>query len=151
MEILKELAGDETSYRSLTRSWFEHSPLHQALKKLSEKNITLVLATDHGSVRVKTPHKVIGDKQTTANLRYKHGRNLQYEAKEVLAFREPVVAGLPTPTVNSSYIFAREDGFLCYPNHFHQYAQFYKNSFQHGGISLEEMIIPVIRLESRGK
>jgi CheY-like chemotaxis protein len=151
MEILKELAGDETSYRSLTRSWFEHSPLHQALKKLSEKNITLVLATDHGSVRVKTPHKVIGDKQTTANLRYKHGRNLQYEAKEVLAFREPAVAGLPTPTVNSSYIFAREDGFLCYPNHFHQYAQFYKNSFQHGGISLEEMIIPVIRMESRGK
>ena len=84
MEVLKELAGDEMSYRSITHSWFEHSPLHQALKKIADKNIKIVLATDHGSVRVKTPYKVIGDKQTTTNLRYKHGRNLNYEPKEVL-------------------------------------------------------------------
>ncbi|MFM7357767.1 MAG: PglZ domain-containing protein [Sediminibacterium sp.] len=149
MEIMKELAYDETSYRSLTRSWFEHSPLYQALKKLADKPVTLILATDHGSVRVKDAQKVVGDRQTTTNLRYKHGRNLQYNEKEVLAISRPQEAGLPAPAVHSTYIFAREDAYLCYPNHFHQYAQYYKNTFQHGGISLEEMIIPVIRLESR--
>ncbi len=89
MEVLKELAGDETSYRSITQSWFEHCPLHQAFKKIADKNLNLIVATDHGTTRVKTPAKVIGDKQTTANLRYKHGRNLNYEAKDVLAFRIP--------------------------------------------------------------
>jgi hypothetical protein len=150
MEVLKELAGDETSYRSVTKSWFEHSPLHQALKKIADKKINLVLATDHGSVRVKSPVKVIGDKQTTTNLRYKHGRNLNYEHKDVLAFREPKEAGLPVPTVNSSYIFAKEDLFLCYPNNYNYYVNYYRNTFQHGGVSLEEMIIPVIRMGSRG-
>lgn len=149
MEVLKELAGDETSYRSITRSWFEHSPLNQALKKIAGKKINIVLATDHGSVRVKTPYKVIGDKQTTTNLRYKHGRNLNYEAKEVLAFRDPKQGGLPVPNVNSSYIFAREDGFLCYPNNYNHYANYYKNTFQHGGVSLEEMIVPVIKMTSK--
>ncbi|HVK46490.1 MAG TPA: bifunctional response regulator/alkaline phosphatase family protein [Pseudobacter sp.] len=149
MEVLKELAGDEISYRSVTRSWFEHSPLHQALKKVADKKINLILATDHGSVQVKTPAKVIGDKQTTTNLRYKHGRNLHYEAKEVLAFRDPKEAGLPVPTVNSSYIFAKEDLYLCYPNNYNHYVNYYRNTFQHGGISLEEMIIPVIKMTSK--
>ena len=149
MEVLKELAGDEISYRSVTKSWFEHSPLHQALKKVADKKINIILATDHGSVRVKTPTKVIGDKQTTTNLRYKHGRNLNYEPKQVLAFRDPKEAGLPVPTVNSSYIFAREDVFLCYPNNYNYYVNYYKNSFQHGGLSLEEMIVPVIRMTNR--
>ncbi|HRI21350.1 MAG TPA: bifunctional response regulator/alkaline phosphatase family protein [Panacibacter sp.] len=149
MEVLKELAADEVSYRSITRSWFEHSPLYQALKKIADKKINIVLATDHGSVRVKTPYKVIGDKQTTANLRYKHGRNLNYEPKEVLAFRDPKEAGLPTPNVNSSFIFAKEDGFLCYPNNYNYYVNYYKNTFQHGGVSLEEMIIPVIKMVSK--
>jgi CheY-like chemotaxis protein len=149
MEVLKELAGDEISYRSVTKSWFEHSPLHQALKKVADKKINIVLATDHGSVRVKTPTKVIGDKQTTTNLRYKHGRNLNYEPKQVLAFRDPKEAGLPVPTVNSSFIFAREDVFLCYPNNYNYYVNYYKNSFQHGGLSLEEMIIPVIRMTNK--
>lgn len=149
MEVLKELAGDEISYRSVTRSWFEHSPLHQALKKIADKKINIVLATDHGSVRVKSPAKVIGDKQTTANLRYKHGRNLNYESRDVLAFRDPKEAGLPVPTVNSSYIFAKEDIFLCYPNNYNYYVSYYKNTFQHGGVSLEEMIIPVIRMTTR--
>ncbi|RFM29788.1 T9SS response regulator signal transducer PorX [Deminuibacter soli] len=149
MEVLKELAADEVSYRSITRSWFEHSPLNQALKKIADKKINLVLTTDHGSVRVKTPCKVIGDKLTTTNLRYKHGRNLNYEPKEVLAFREPKQAGLPVPTINSSYIFAKEDCFLCYPNNYNYYAGYYRNTFQHGGISLEEMIVPVIKMTSK--
>ena len=149
MEVLKELAADEISYRSLTRSWFEHSPLHQALKRIADKKINLVLATDHGSTRVKTPCKVIGDKQTTANLRYKHGRNLNYEARDVLAFRNPAEAGLPVPNVNSSYIFAREDGYLCYPNNYNYYVNYYRNTFQHGGVSLEEMIIPVVKMASK--
>ncbi|HEY4876039.1 MAG TPA: bifunctional response regulator/alkaline phosphatase family protein [Puia sp.] len=149
MEVLKELASDEISYRSITTSWFEHSPLHQALKKIADKKINIILATDHGSVRVKTPCKVIGDKQTTTNLRYKHGRNLHYEQKEVLAFRDPREIGLPVPTVNSSFIFAKEDGFLCYPNNYNYYVNYYRNTFQHGGISLEEMIIPVIKMTSK--
>ena len=149
MEVLKELAGDETSYRSITTSWFEHSPLHQALKKIADKNIKIVLATDHGSVRVKTPVKVIGDKQTTTNLRYKHGRNLNYDPKEVLAFKDPKEGGLPTPTVNSSYIFAGEDVFLCYPNNYNHYVNYYRNTFQHGGVSLEEMIVPVVQMVSK--
>lgn len=149
MEVLKELAGDEISYRSVTKSWFEHSPLHQALKRIADKKINIVLATDHGSVRVKTPAKVIGDKQTTTNLRYKHGRNLNYEQKEVLAFRDPKEAGLPVPTVNSSFIFAKEDLFLCYPNNYNYYVNYYRNTFQHGGVSLEEMIVPVIKMTNK--
>ena len=149
MEVLKELASDEISYRSITTSWFEHSPLHQALKKVAEKNIKIVLATDHGTVRVKTPYKVIGDKQTTTNLRYKHGRNLNYEPKEVLAFRDPREIGLPAPGINSSFIFAKEDSFLCYPNNYNYYVNYYRNTFQHGGVSLEEMIVPVIKMQSK--
>lgn len=149
MEVLKELAGDETSYRSITKSWFEHSPLHQALKKIADKKINLIVGTDHGSVRVKNPAKVIGDKQTTANLRYKHGRNLNYEAKEVLVFKDPREAGLPTPNVNSSYIFAKGDLFLCYPNNYNHYVNYYRNTFQHGGVSLEEMIVPIIRMSNK--
>jgi len=149
MEVLKELAGDETSYRSITSSWFEHSPLHQALKKIADKKINLILATDHGSVRVHTPYKVVGDKQTTTNLRYKHGRNLNYDPKEVLAFRDPKEAGLPVPTVNSSFIFAKEDGYLCYPNNYNHYVNYYRNTFQHGGVSMEEMIVPIIKMTSK--
>lgn len=149
MEVLKELASDESSYRSITTSWFEHSPLHQALKKIADKQISLIVATDHGSVRVKTPCKVVGDKQTTTNLRYKHGRNLNYETKDVLAYRDPKEAGLPVPNVNSSFIFAREDGYLCYPNNYGYYSNYYKNTFQHGGVSIEEMIIPVVRMTNK--
>lgn len=149
MEVLKELAGDETSYRSITESWFEHSPLHQALKKIADKKLNLIVSTDHGTTRVKTPVKVIGDKQTTANLRYKHGRNLNYEPKDVLAFRDPREAGLPVPNVNSSFIFAKGDLFLCYPNNYNHFVNYYRNTFQHGGISLEEMIVPVIRMTNK--
>ncbi len=149
MEVLKELAGDEISYRSLVVSWFEHSPLHRALRKIAEKNIQVFMTTDHGSVKVKNPSKCVGDRQTTANLRYKHGRNLQYEQRDVLAFKDPKLAGLPTPNVSSSFIFAKEDVFLCYPNNYNHYVNYYRNTFQHGGISIEEMIIPCVRMESK--
>jgi CheY-like chemotaxis protein len=149
MEVLKELASDEVSYRSITTSWFIHSPLYQALKKIADKKINIIISTDHGSVRVKTPYKVVGDKQTTANLRYKHGRNLNFDPKDVLAFKDPKQAGLPVPSVNSSFIFAKEDGFLCYPNNYNYYVNYYKNTFQHGGVSMEEMIVPVVRLSSK--
>jgi hypothetical protein len=149
LEVLKELASDEASYRSLTASWFIHSPLYQALKKISDKKFNIILSTDHGSVRVNHPCKVIGDKQTTSNLRYKHGRNLNYEQRDVFAVRDPKEAGLPSPTVNSSFIFAKENGYLCYPNNYNHYVNYYRNTFQHGGISLEEMIIPVIRMNSK--
>ncbi len=149
MEVLKELAGDEVSYRSLTVSWFEHSPLFRALKKIADKGIRLFFTTDHGTVRVKQPSKCVGDRHTTTNLRYKHGRNLQYEEKDVLAFRDPKLAGLPTPNVSSTFIFAKEDVFLCYPNNYNHYVNYYRNTFQHGGVSLEEMIVPIIRMESK--
>lgn len=149
MEVLKELAGDETSYRSLTVSWFEHSPLYRALKRIADKDIQVLVTTDHGTVRVKNPSKCVGDRHTTTNLRYKHGRNLQYEAKDVLAFRDPQEAGLPRPNVSSTFIFAKEDVFLCYPNNYNHYVNYYRNTFQHGGISLEEMLVPVVRLQSK--
>ena len=149
MEVLKELVNDEKSYRSITLSWFEHSPLNQALRKIADRKINLVVATDHGSIRVQKPAKVIGDKDTTTNIRYKHGRNLNFDPKEVLSFRDPKEVGLPVPNVNSSFIFAREDMYLCYPNNYNYYVQYYRNTFQHGGVSLEEMIIPVIRMTTR--
>jgi CheY-like chemotaxis protein len=149
MEVLKELAGDETAYRSLTKSWFLHSPLWSALQRLSESKIQLILTTDHGTIRVKKPSKVIGDRETTTNLRYKLGRNLQCESKDVLEIRNPEEAGLPRPNVSSSFIFAKEDIFFLYPNNYNYYNNYYRNTFQHGGISLEELICPVVRLVSR--
>ncbi len=149
MEVLKELAGDEVSYRSLTVSWFEHSPIFRALKKIADKKIQLIITTDHGTMRVKTPSKCIGDKATTTNLRYKHGRNIQYEEKDVFAVTKPHEAGLPQPNVNSKFIFAKEDVFLCYPNNYNYYVNYYRNTFQHGGVSLEECIVPIIRMVSK--
>lgn len=149
MEVLKELASDESSYRSLTKSWFEHSPLLNALKKLQQKDVQIVISTDHGTKRVKNPSKVIGDRATTTNLRYKHGKNLQFKEKDVFSIHQPQIAGLPQPNVNSKFIFAKEDIFLCYPNNYNYYANYYKNTFQHGGISLEEIIVPFIILESK--
>ncbi len=149
MEVLKELASDETAYRSLTRSWFEHSPLLDALKKVADRGINIVITTDHGTIRVQNPSKVIGDKNTTTNLRYKMGKNLNFEGKDVLSIRDPHKAGLPSPNVSSSYIFAKEDKFFVYPNNYNHYVNYYKNTFQHGGISLEEMIIPVVKYTSK--
>lgn len=149
MEVLKELAGDESAYRSLTRSWFRHSPIYGALRKLAERPVQLFITTDHGTIRVNSPSKVVGDRETTTNLRYKSGRNLSYEKRDVLDVRKPADAGLPTANVSTSYIFAREDKFFLYPNNYNHYHNYYRNTFQHGGISLEEMICPVVRLRSR--
>jgi CheY-like chemotaxis protein len=149
MEVLKELAGDETAYRSLTRSWFLHSPLWAALQKIAEKNCQLIITTDHGTIRVQKPSKVVGDKETTTNLRYKVGRNLQYENRDVFAVKDPKLAGLPRPNMSSSFIFAKEDSFFLYPNNYNHYFNYFKNTFQHGGISLEEVICPIIRMKSR--
>lgn len=149
MEVLKELAGDERAYRSLTRSWFLHSPLWTALQRLEGRDVQLFVTTDHGTIRVQSPSRVVGDRETTTNLRYKVGRNLQYEKRDVLEIREPREAGLPRPNVSSTFIFAKEDYFFLYPNNYNHYHNYYKNTFQHGGISLEEMICPVVRLRSK--
>jgi len=149
MEVLKELAGDERAYRSLTRSWFLHSPLWSALQRLEGRDVQLFVTTDHGTIRVQSPSKVVGDRETTANLRYKVGKNLQYDPKEVFSVKEPKQGGLPRPNVSSTFIFAKEDYFFLYPNNYNQFYNYYRNTFQHGGISLEEMICPVVRLKSK--
>ena len=149
MQVLKELANDEAAYRSLTLSWFEHSPLFAALKRIADKKVKLIITTDHGSVRVKTPSKVVGDRNTTTNLRYKTGKNLSYDKRDVLEVKNPHDAFLPKQHVSSSFIFVRDDKYFVYPNNYSYYAGFYKNTFQHGGISLEEMLIPLVVLTSK--
>jgi CheY-like chemotaxis protein len=146
MEVLKELAGNETAYRSLTLSWFLHSPLWGALRKFAERPVQLVITTDHGTIRVGKPSRVVGDKSTTTNLRYKAGRNLQFEDKDVLAIAKPDDAHLPKANLSSSYIFALEDVYFLYPNNYNYYNNYFRDTFQHGGISLEEMICPCVRL-----
>lgn len=149
MEVLKEIANDEAAYRSLTMSWFEHSPLLSALQKLKGKKARIIISSDHGTMRVKTPSKVLGDKNTTTNLRYKTGKNLNYNAKEVFEVRNPDEAFLPKSNVSSSYIFAKEDYYFCYPNNYNYFVNFFKNTFQHGGISLEEIIVPFAVFETK--
>nr|MBX2846423.1 PglZ domain-containing protein [Saprospiraceae bacterium] len=132
MEVLKELASDENAYRSLTRSWFEHSPLFAALKKLAGRKVRIVFTTDHGTVRVKRPVKVVGDKNTTTNLRYKTGKNLNYNPKEVYEIKDPSKGYLPRQHVSSTFIFARDNDFLVYPNNYNHFVKYYKDTFQHG-------------------
>ncbi|SEM82487.1 Response regulator receiver domain-containing protein [bacterium A37T11] len=142
MAMIRELANDEAAYRSLTLSWFEHSPLFETLKWLSQKNIRVVITTDHGTIRVKHASKVIGDRNTNTNLRYKQGKNLNYISKDVFLIKNPQDAMLPKLHVSSSFIFAKEDTYFVYPNNYNQFVNYYNETFQHGGISLEEMIIP---------
>lgn len=149
MEVLKELASNEAAYRSLTVSWFDHSPLYNALQKLKERKVRIIVTSDHGSIRVQNPSKVIGDKNTTTNLRYKSGRNINYNNKEVMEVRKPEEVMLPQPNISTAYIFAKEDYYLCYPNNYNHFVNYYRNTFQHGGISLEEMIVPIGFFESR--
>ncbi|WP_443937283.1 T9SS response regulator signal transducer PorX [Pedobacter sp. MW01-1-1] len=149
MQMIRELANDDAAYRSLTLSWFEHSPLYDLLKKISQKKVKLIITTDHGTIRVKKPVKVVGDRSTNTNLRYKQGRNLNFNAKEVFAIKNPHEAMLPKINISSSYIFAREDNYFVYPNNYNQFVNYYNETFQHGGISLEEMIIPVVTYTSK--
>ncbi len=142
MEVIKELADDASAYRSLTKSWFDHSPLKSILEKVAEYGGKLVVTTDHGTIQVTDPLKVVGDRNTSTNLRYKQGRNLNYNAKEVFAITKPEEAFLPKSNVSTAYIFAPESGYFVYPNNYNHFMKFYKDTFQHGGISLEEMLIP---------
>ncbi|MES2458606.1 MAG: bifunctional response regulator/alkaline phosphatase family protein [Bacteroidota bacterium] len=149
MQMIRELANDDAAYRSLTLSWFEHSPLMELLKKIAQKNVKVVITTDHGTIRVKHPSKVIGDRNTNTNLRYKQGRNLNYNAKEVFLIKNPHEAQLPKINISSNYIFAKEDRYFVYQNNYNQFVNYYNETFQHGGISLEEMIIPIATYSSR--
>lgn len=148
-DMIRDLAPDEAAYRSLTLSWFEHSMLLELIKKLAEKNVKLIITTDHGSIRVQNAVKVIGDRQTNANLRYKMGKNLNYNPKHVFEVTDPRKALLPQVNVSSSYIFAFGEDFLAYPNNFNYYSSYYRNTFQHGGISLEEVLVPLVTLSPR--
>ncbi|GAB4378128.1 MAG: PglZ domain-containing protein [Salibacteraceae bacterium] len=141
MEVIRELADDEAAYRSITLSWFEHSPLREIINAIADLNGKLIITTDHGTVHVKNPVKVIGDRNTNTNLRYKTGRNLNYNPRDVFEVR-PEDAFLPRSNVSSKYIFARSADFFAYPNNYNYYVNYYRNTFQHGGISLEEMVIP---------
>lgn len=144
MEVVKELASDDKAYRSLTLSWFKNSPLLEIIQQAQLLGFKLILTTDHGTINVKNPSKVVGDKNTSLNLRYKTGRSLTYEQKDVYVVKEPKVIGLPAINMSSSFIFAKNDYFLAYVNNYNHYVSYYKNTYQHGGISLEEMIIPFL-------
>ncbi len=146
MDMIRELASDEAAYRSLTASWFKHSPLLSLMQQLAEKKARVIITTDHGTIRVHNPVKVIGDRKTTTNLRYKQGKNLNYKQKEVFAVTKPQLIHLPASNLSTSYIFAQNEDFFAYPNNYNHYAKYYKNTFQHGGVSMEEMIIPYIEL-----
>ncbi len=146
MKMIKELAPDESAYRSLTTSWFEHSSLFELLKKIQAAGAEVIITTDHGTKRVNRPYRIIGDKNVTTNLRYKQGKNLNFEAGKVFEIRKPEDAKLPRLNVSSSYVFAVEDYFFAYPNNYNYYVNFYKDTFQHGGVSLEEMIVPIVHL-----
>lgn len=149
LEMIRELAVNDSAYRSLTLSWFQHSYIIELLKILSEKKIRVVLTTDHGTIRVNRAIKVIGDKSTSKNLRYKLGKNLSFKAKDVFELANPSDAFLPRSTVSSKYIFALNKDFMAYPNNYNYYVKYFTNTYQHGGISMEEMIIPLIKLKSR--
>lgn len=142
MEVIKELAGDDKAYRSLTVSWFKNSPLFEIIQKAQQLKQKLIITTDHGTINCKHPSKVIGDKNISSNLRYKTGKSLTYEEKDVYAVKNPKDIFLPSLTINSPFIFAKEDLFFAYPNNFNHFVKYYRNTYQHGGISLEEMIIP---------
>ncbi|HSQ45400.1 MAG TPA: bifunctional response regulator/alkaline phosphatase family protein [Lutibacter sp.] len=142
MEVIKELASDDKAYRSLTNSWFLNSPLLEIIQKAQNLGLKLIITTDHGTINSKVPSKVIGDKNISSNLRYKTGRSLSYEEKDVYAVKDPKEIKLPSISINSAFIFAKEDIFFAYPNNYNHFVNYFKNTYQHGGISLEEMIIP---------
>ena len=148
-KMMRELANDEDAYRSLTVSWFKHSGTLELLKAIARRGYKVILTTDHGTIQVKNPIKVIGDKNTNVNLRYKVGKNLSYNRKEVFEVNDPKKIGLPSPNVSSTYIFAGNEDFFAYPNNYNHYVSYYKNTFQHGGISLEEMLIPLIVMQPK--
>lgn len=149
MDMIKELAADEAAYRSLTVSWFEHSPLQEMLKKMAAQKVKVVITTDHGTVRVTNPVKIVGDRATNTNLRYKTGRNLSYKEKEVFTIRHPEKVGLPKSNISSEFVFTREHDYFVYPNNYNHFVNYYNDTFQHGGISMEEIMIPFVILQPK--
>ncbi len=149
MDVVKELASNDKAYRSLTVSWFKNSPLLEMIQQAQQLGFKLILTTDHGTINVKNPSKVIGDRDTSLNLRYKTGRSLTYENKEVYAVEDPKDVHLPSITMSSSFIFAKGDLFFAYPNNYNHYVSYFRNTYQHGGVSLEEMVIPFVVLNPR--
>ncbi len=148
-KMVRELANNESAYRSITQSWLRHSVLAELFKRLSQDEFKVIITTDHGSIRASKPIKIIGDRNTNTNLRYKLGKNLAYNAKEVFTIKEPHKAQLPAPNLSTTYVFAYGDAFFAYPNNYNYYVSYYKDTFQHGGISMEEMLIPLITLTPR--
>ena len=148
-DIIRELTEEEASFRSLTRSWFEHSDLLTLLRLLSERGHTVIITSDHGTIRIDNPVKVTGDRETSANLRYKTGRNLAYNSREVYEITRPEDIQLPSINLSSSYIFAYNTDFLVYNNDANRYIRYYRNTYQHGGISMEEMLVPYIVLKPK--
>jgi len=149
MEVIKELASTDKSYRSLTQSWFKNSPLLDIIQQASSLGFKLIITTDHGTINVKNPTKVIGDKNISSNLRYKTGRSLSFDEKDVLLAKNPKNIHLPSINMSSSFIFAKSDLFFAYPNNYNHYVSYYRNTYQHGGVSLEEVIIPFVVLEPK--
>ncbi len=148
-KMVRELANNESAYRSITLSWFQHSILADLFKVLAESNYKVILTTDHGSIRVQKPVKIIGDRNTNTNLRYKLGKSLSYNNKELFTIHDPKAAFLPQPNISTTYVFATGNSFFAYPNNYNYYVSYYKDTFQHGGISMEEMLIPLITLSAR--
>ena len=150
-KMVRELASDEAAYRSITLSWFRHSVLKEFFAALAQTDYRVILTTDHGSIRCNRPVKIIGDKNTNTNLRYKLGRNLSCQSKDVFEIVNPKQVQLPAPNISTTYVFATGNDFFAYPNNYNHYAQYYRDTFQHGGISMEEMIIPLISMKGRKK
>ena len=145
-KMVRELANNESAYRSITLSWFRHSVMSELLRRLSQTDYKVIITTDHGSIRVSKAVKIIGDRNTNTNLRYKLGKNLNYNAKELFVIKDPLKAQLPAPNISTSYVFATGDSFFAYPNNYNYYVSYYKDTFQHGGISMEEMLVPLVTL-----
>ena len=147
--MVRELANTESAYRSITLSWLRHSVIADFFRQLAQTDYRVIVTTDHGSIRCTQPVKIVGDRNTNTNLRYKLGKNLSYQDKDLFVIREPQKAQLPSPNLSTSYVFATGDSFFAYPNNYNYYVSYYRDTFQHGGISLEEMMIPLVTLTGK--